>query len=114
MQQPPTVITQTISHDDKQNSIHCCSSFYLLTTLKRHKSHLINILLIAQQTKESDQQWWSDKTSNSGQIKLCPYIHTVNKNTWPNLQKVHLHHNARKKMSYETGLLKYGFLVMAS
>jgi len=44
MRQLPTLITQTISHDDRQNSIHCYSSFYLLTTFKRHKSHLINLL----------------------------------------------------------------------
>jgi len=62
MRQLPKLITQTISHVDRQNSIHCCSSYYLLNTLKRHKSHLINILFIAQQAKESDQQQWSDKT----------------------------------------------------
>jgi hypothetical protein len=64
MRQLPTLITQTISHDDRQNSIHCCSSFYLLTTLKKYKSHLINILFIVQQAKQSDQQQWSDKTTS--------------------------------------------------
>lgn len=37
------------------------SSYYLLTTLKRLISHLINILLKAQPATESDQQQWSDK-----------------------------------------------------
>jgi hypothetical protein len=64
MQQLPTLISQTISHDKRQNSIHCCSSSYLLTTLKKHKSRLTNTLFIAQQAKESDQQQWSDKNTS--------------------------------------------------
>jgi len=36
----------------------------------------------------------------------------VNKNAWPNLQKVNLHHNKRKKYYENIGLLKHGFRVM--
>jgi hypothetical protein len=103
--------TQTISHYNRQNSIHCCSSFYLLIRLKRHKSHLINILFIAQQSKENDQQQWSDKTmslhthgeqnhmakpTEGARVRACTHTHT------------HTH------KFYEICLLKHGFLVMAS
>jgi len=99
MRQLPTLTTHTISHDDRQNSIHWCYSFYLPTTLKRHKLHLINILFIARQAKESDQQQWSDETytwwtnTNSQTYRQCIYTTTQGKKknvlwNWPSEDKM--------------------------
>lgn len=104
MQQLAKLITRTISNDDRQNSIHCCSSFSLLATLKRHKSHPINILFIAQQAKENDQQQWSDKTmslhTHGEQIHMAKPTESASTTQYK-----------KKKKFYEIDLLKHGFLV---